>query len=117
MTSILVIKLGALGDILLAEGALRDIRAAHRDAHIAVLTRRAFLPLLSRCPWVDAVVADDNAPRWRLDRMWALRRRLRAGGFERIYDLQNSRRSRFYRRRLLSGIPASAADGDCALPH
>jgi ADP-heptose:LPS heptosyltransferase len=117
MDSILVIKLGALGDILLAEGALRDIRAAHPDARLSVLTRRAFVPLLSRCPWVDEVVADDNSPRWRLDRMAALRRRLRAGGFVRIYDLQNSRRSRFYRCWLLRGTPASAADADSALPH
>ena len=116
MTSILVIKLGALGDILLADGALRDIRAAHPDARIAVLTRRAFVALLSRCPWVDTVIADDNAPRWRLDRLLVLRRRLRAHAFERVYDLQNSRRSRHYRRWLLRGIPASAADADCALP-
>jgi ADP-heptose:LPS heptosyltransferase len=116
MRSILVIKLGALGDILLADGALRDIRAAHSGARIAVLTRRGFARLLSRCPWVDEVIADDNAPRWRLDRMLALGRRLRAGAFTRIYDLQNSRRSRFYRRYLLAGVPASAIGTDCALP-
>jgi ADP-heptose:LPS heptosyltransferase len=116
MTSILVIKLGALGDILLAEGALRDIRVAHPGAHIAVLTRRAFVPLLSRCPWVDRVIADDSAPRWRLDQMWALGRRLAVEGIGRVYDLQNSRRSRFYRRWLLRKVPASAIDRGCALP-
>lgn len=117
MNTILIIKLGALGDILLADGALRDIRVAHPDAYISVLTRRAFVPLLSRCPWVDEVIADDNAPRWRLDRMWALRERLRVADFSRVYDLQNSRRSRFYWRRLLPGTPVSAAAADCTLPH
>lgn len=117
MKAILVIKLGALGDILLVDGALRDIRLAHPDACISVLTRRPFVPLLARCPWVDKVLADDNAPRWRLDRMWRLGRMLRAQCFDRIYDLQNSRRSRFYRRRLLPGTPASAADTQCAFPH
>jgi ADP-heptose:LPS heptosyltransferase len=116
MQSVLVIKLGALGDILLAEGALRDIREAHAGAKIALLTRRAFVPLLSRCPWVDTVIADDNPPRWRFGRLLALRRVLHGHGFERIYDLQNSRRSRFYRRWLLRGMPASAADPGCTLP-
>lgn len=98
---VLVIKLGALGDILLAEGALRDIRAHHAGAHIAVLTRWPFSALLARCPWVDEVLADDHHPRWRLDAMWRLRNTLRAGRFDIAYDLQNSRRSKFYLRNLL----------------
>ena len=100
MEHVLVVKLGALGDLVLADGALRDLRERHRDAHITLLTRRAFAPLMQRCPWVDAVLADENAPRWRLDRMLALRRRLHAGAFDAAYDLQNSRRSRFYRQWL-----------------
>lgn len=98
--NVLVIKLGALGDIVFADGALRDIRAQHPNARITLLTRRGFVPLMRRCPWVDEVIADDNAPRWRLDRMLALRRQLAAAGFTRVYDLQNSRRTRFYRRWL-----------------
>lgn len=97
---VLVIKLGALGDLVFADGALRDIREHHPHAHITLLTRRSFVALMRRCPWVDAVIEDDNAPRWRLDRMLALRAALAAGGFERIHDLQNSRRTRFYRRWL-----------------
>ncbi len=102
-TRILVVKLGAFGDIVLADGALRDIREHHRDAHITLLTRKGFAPLLQRCPWVDTVQVDDNAPRWRIDRMLALCRLLRAGAFDAAYDLQDSRRSRFYRRWLSAG--------------
>ena len=98
--NVLVIKLGALGDIVFADGALRDIRARHPDANITLLTRRGFAALMQRCPWVDTVIADDNAPRWRLDRMLALRERLATGSFAHVYDLQNSRRTRFYRRWL-----------------
>lgn len=98
--NVLVIKLGALGDIVFADGALRDIRARHPGARITLLTRRGFAALMGRCPWVDTVIADDNAPRWRLDRMLALRRRLAADGFRHVYDLQNSRRTRFYRQWL-----------------
>jgi ADP-heptose:LPS heptosyltransferase len=97
---VLVIKLGALGDLVFADGALRDIREHHPQAQITLLTRRSFAALMRRCPWVDAVITDDNAPRWRLDRMVALRRLLDTGGYELVYDLQNSRRTRFYRRWL-----------------
>ena len=97
---ILVIKLGAMGDIILADGAMQDLRAQHAQAHISVLTRAPFVPLLRRCPWIDDIIVDANAPRWRLDAMLVLRRQLRGGSFERVYDLQNSRRTAFYRRWL-----------------
>lgn len=97
---VLVIKLGALGDLVFADGALRDIREHHPQAHITLLTRRGYAALMRRSPWIDAIIEDDNAPRWRLDRMRALRAALVSGGFDRIYDLQNSRRTRFYRRWL-----------------
>lgn len=115
---VLVTKLGALGDILLAEGALRDIRENHKGAHISVLTRRPFARLLARCPWIDEVVADDNHPRWRLDAMWRLRARLLKVDFDIAYDLQNSRRSAFYLHMLLGNrIPWSGAHPKSHLPH
>jgi ADP-heptose:LPS heptosyltransferase len=114
--SILVVKLGALGDVLLAEGALRDIRGHHPGAKLSLLTRRGFAPLLARCPWVDQVLVDENRPRWRLDAMWRLARMLRGAGFERAYDLQNSRRSRFYLGRLWRGCWSGDGPG-CPLPH
>ena len=115
---ILIVKLGALGDLLLAEGALRDVRTHHPDAHIAILTRRPFASLLARCPWVDEVLVDDNHPRWRLDAMWHLRRRLREGCFALAYDLQNSRRSVFYLRTLLGNqVPWSGHGPGCPLPQ
>lgn len=115
---ILIVKLGALGDILLAEGALRDLRTHHPHAHIAILTRRPFASLLARCPWVDEVLIDDNHPRWRLDAMWRLRKRLHEGRFDIAYDLQNSRRSAFYLRTLLGNqVPWSGHSRGCALPH
>ena len=104
MATVLVVKLGALGDLLLADGALRDIRAHHPGDRIVLLTRRPFAALMARCPWVDSVIADHHAPRWRLDRMAALARELRALGATRAYDLQNSGRSAWYRRWLLPRV-------------
>ncbi len=97
---VLVIKLGAFGDIVLADGALCDLREHHADAELHVLTRRAFAPLLARCPWVDAVHIDDNAARWRLPAMLRWRRAFLSADYACVYDLQNSRRTQFYRKWL-----------------
>lgn len=115
--AILAIKLGALGDVLLAVGALADIRAAHGPP-LVVLTRSPYRVLLERCPWVDATLTDPALPRWRLDGWWRLGRELRRWRFRRVYDLQNSRRSRSYCRFLLPRVPRSAlpAKGRLASP-
>ncbi|MEQ8968489.1 MAG: glycosyltransferase family 9 protein [Azospirillaceae bacterium] len=114
---VLVIKLGAFGDVLLADGALRDIRAAHPGAEIAVLTTPAYRRILEACPHVDRVLVDPRAPRWRLDRMAALRRRLRAFAPGMVYDLQNNARTAFYHRWMLRGTPWSGTAPGCSHPH
>src|SRR5689334_5948713 len=117
MADILIIKLGALGDVFQAEGALRDIRAHHPDARITVLTAPPYRALLERCPWVDRVWIDPRAPRWRADRMLALRRQLRGGHFDMVYDLQNAGRTAFYYRWFLYGTPWSGTAPGCSHPH
>lgn len=114
---ILVIKHGAFGDVIQAEGALRDIRRNHPDAFIAILTMRPYRALLERCPHVDEVMVDERAPRWRLDRMMALRQRLRAAGFDMVYDLQNSPRTSFYFRWMLKDCRWSGTAKGCSHPH
>ena len=104
MRHVLVIKLGALGDVLLAQGALADLRRFHAGARITLLTRRAYAGLMAGCPWIDAIAVDPHPPRWRLDRWWRLRGMLRGLAAEAVYDLQDSSRSRIY-RRWFAGIP------------
>ncbi|PKQ02771.1 MAG: hypothetical protein CVT73_17335 [Alphaproteobacteria bacterium HGW-Alphaproteobacteria-12] len=114
---ILVIKHGAFGDVVQAEGALRDIRKNHPGAHIAVLTGPAYRALLERAPSVDEVMVDARAPRWRIDLLWALRKRLRAGRFDMVYDLQNSSRTAFYFRWMLHECRWSGTAPGCSHPH
>ena len=97
---ILVIKLGALGDVILALDAFRAIRQRHAGAHITLLTRKPFVALTGKMPWFDAVWTDP-APKFLQVRKWlAFRRRLRGGQFSRVYDLQCNDRSGFYFRLL-----------------
>jgi ADP-heptose:LPS heptosyltransferase len=114
---IMIIKLGSLGDMVLAEGALRDIRAHHAGDRITILTTTAYRRLMERCPWVDRVWVDPRAPRWRVDRLWRLRRALHAGHFDMVYDLQNSPRTEFYFRHLFPRVPWSGTAAGCSHPH
>ena len=111
---ILVIKLGALGDFVLAFGPFAAIRAQHPEAEITLLTTAPFAELARASPWFDRVVADTRPAIWRLPALVRLRRALR--GFDRVYDLQTSSRSGWYFR--LAGRPdwSGIAPG-CSLPH
>ena len=112
---ILVIKHGALGDLVQAMGPLQAIRRHHPRAHVTLLTTPPFRDFLAACPWVDAVWTDTRPPLWNLPAILALARRLRAGRFARVYDLQTSSRSSRYLalfgrpRPEWSGIAAGAS--------
>ncbi len=47
---ILVIKLSALGDFVLALAAMKKIRQVHKRAHITLLTTPPFESLAKACP-------------------------------------------------------------------
>ncbi|MDE2514624.1 MAG: glycosyltransferase family 9 protein [Rhodospirillales bacterium] len=94
---VLVLKLGALGNIILARDAFATIRAHHADAEITLLTMPAFAGWLGHAPWFDRILIDPRAPWWRLGAQARLIRTLRAAGFARVYDLQTSGRSGRYR--------------------
>ena len=100
MAEVLVIKLSALGDLVQADGAMRDIRAHHHGDRITVMTTPSYRKFMEKCPWVDKVLIDPRAPRYNLLQMARLRREFRAAKFDRVYDLQQVGRTRFYYRRL-----------------
>jgi ADP-heptose:LPS heptosyltransferase len=100
---ILVIKLGALGDVVQALGPMAAIRQHHPGAHIVALTTAPFVPLLAASPYVDETWTDTRPRFWQIGAWLALRQRLRAGRFDRVYDLQTSGRSSFYFRLMGPG--------------
>ena len=114
---ILVIKLGALGDVVLALGPMAAIRRHHPDAHITVLTTAPYVELLSRSPYVDEVWTDARPRFWQIGALRRLRRRLRDAGFARVYDLQTSDRSTFYFHLLGVGPEWSGIAPGCSHPH
>jgi ADP-heptose:LPS heptosyltransferase len=102
---ILVIKLGALGDFVLAMGPAASIRAHHPHAEITLLTAPAFADLAKAAPYFDRVWLDDR-PGWaRPWALWRLRRKISRAGFTRVYDLQTSDRSGLYFHLLWPSRP------------
>ncbi|MEQ1593152.1 MAG: glycosyltransferase family 9 protein [Thiobacillaceae bacterium] len=95
---ILVIKHGAFGDIVQADGVLRDIRAFHPDANITLLTTPPFRKLMNRCPHIDQVLTDPRAPIWKIGEWIRLARTFSLAHYTKIYDLQNSERTTLYRK-------------------
>ena len=108
---ILVIKLGALGDFVLAFRPFAAIRAHHPGAEITLLTTAPFAALAERAPWFDRVEPDPRPAWWDLAGLRRLRRSIR--GFDFVYDLQTSgRSSRYFQladRPCWSGIARGAS--------
>lgn len=113
---ILVVKLSALGDFVLALAAMRRIREAHPKARITLLTTPPYRALAEACPYFNAVETDGRPAG--LGGWLALRRRLRAADYDRVYDLQTSAQSNRIFQALRPGAPAwSGIALGCSLPH
>ena len=101
MSNILIIKHGSLGDLIQANGAMKDIKNSFKNSKVLLLTSRPYLELMSECPYIDGVILDKRLPRWNLLYLLDLRRLLIKYQFSHIFDLQNSSRTKFYKKYLL----------------
>jgi ADP-heptose:LPS heptosyltransferase len=111
---ILVIKLGAFGDFVLAFAAFAAIRKHHPDDKITLLTTPPFAGLAARAPWFDALLLDTRPSWWQVGGLYRLSRQLRR--YDLVYDLQTSERSSYY-FRLAGRPPWSGIAAGCSLPH
>jgi len=96
MKHILVIKLGALGDIFAATSAFEAIRTYHPNDQITFLTTRPFEALAQQFGYFDDIWLDDRLKMTKLKGLWNLRHQLRNRSFDRVYDLQMVDRTNFY---------------------
>ena len=98
---ILVIKLSALGDFILALGAMEAIRRHHKGAHITLLTTRPFLDLAQRSGYFNDIIIDSRPKFYEVHLWYFLFKKLNDGGFTRVYDLQLNQRTSVYYRLLM----------------
>jgi len=102
MSNILIIKLGSLGDVVQISGALRDIREHHKNEKITILTTSKYLNLFKNCPYVDHCLEDERLPRYNIFYLLRLKKNINSLNFNKVYDLQNSNRTNFYRKFLFN---------------
>ncbi|WKB54322.1 glycosyltransferase family 9 protein [Eleftheria terrae] len=110
---ILIIRLSAIGDVVMASGLLPALRQLHPQAHIAWLVEPAAAPLLAHNPRLDEVIVWQRgawqalwrekryAELWR--RLREFRRELRTRRFDLVLDTQGLLKSGLW--SWLSGAP------------
>ncbi len=113
---VLVIKLGALGDFVLALAAMKKIREAHPKAKITLLTTPPFEALAKLAPYFNTVETDGRPGDFG-DTM-ALIGRLRKARYDRVYDLQTNSRTNWYFQLLRPFAPQwNGVAFGCSLPQ
>ena len=100
MSNILIIKHGSLGDIAQASGAIQDISENHKNDHIFLLTTKPYFDLFKKNPFIHEVILDKRLPKYNLIYLYFLMRELKKYNFSKVFDLQNSSRTNFYKNIL-----------------
>ena len=109
MSNILIIKHGSLGDLIQANGAIKDIKEFYENRKVLLLTSAPYSIFMSECPYIDGVIIDKKLPRWNLFFLYNLKKLLSKYNFSKVFDLQNSRRTRFYRNFILKNLDWSSS--------
>ena len=100
MSNILIIKHGSLGDIAQASGAIQDIFENHKEDQLYLLTTKPYFELFKKNPFIHEVILDKRLSRFNLIYLYSLMRKLKKLNLIKVFDLQNSSRTKFYKSVL-----------------
>ena len=104
MSNILIIKHGSLGDIAQACGAIQDISENHPDDQIHLLTTKPYYDLFKKNPNISNVILDKRLSRLNLIYLYSLMKEIKKHSFSKVFDLQNSSRTSFYKKILFPKV-------------
>ena len=110
MSNILIIKHGSLGDLIQANGAIKDIKNFYQNRKVFLLTSQPYAIFMSECPYIDGVIIDKRLPRWNLFYLNNLKKNLSKYNFAKVFDLQNSGRTKFYKRFIIKNVEWSSSE-------
>ena len=110
MSNILIIKHGSLGDLIQANGAIKDIKNFYHNRKVFLLTAQPYAIFMSECPYIDGVIIDKRLPRWNLFYLNNLKKILSKYNFTKVFDLQNSSRTKFYKRFIIKNVEWSSSE-------
>jgi lipopolysaccharide heptosyltransferase II len=92
--NLLVIKMSAIGDVILATPSLKAIRAGFPNAGIKVLVGVQAREALEHCPYInDKIVCDFKGSHSGLRGFWRLAKEVQKQSFDIVIDLQNNNKS------------------------
>ena len=118
MSNILIIKHGSLGDIAQASGAIQDISEHHKNDQIHLLTTKAYFNLFEKNPFINGVILDKRLSKFNLIYLYSLVKKLKKLNFQKVYDLQNSSRTKFYKNILFPNSNITKwSSSETALPN
>ena len=66
MSNILIIKHGSLGDLVQANGAMKDIKQSFPNDKVFLLTTPPYANFMSYCPYINGVLIDKRLSRWNI---------------------------------------------------
>jgi lipopolysaccharide heptosyltransferase II len=88
---ILVMKLGAVGDLILVVPSLRMLKERYPDASITLLVDRKLAPIVATCPYLDDMILVDRKKLSNFFYLLKTARRIRREGFDTSVDLHNNK--------------------------
>lgn len=101
---ILIIKLGALGDILRSLYAIYAVRKRFPNARIDLLTRKSFVGFCQTIPWFDQVHTAGYYKPWQLMNWYNFTKRMRSEKYDLVIDIQGKLRTDFYHLLMGSSV-------------
>ncbi len=96
MKKILIIKHGALGDLIQTTGVFKSIREAHNEDNITLLVDKKFDFFIKHAPFFDQIFYDTRSSFFRIDIWIKIIKKLSKEKFDIVYDLQSSDRTSIY---------------------
>ncbi len=102
MEKILVIKHGALGDLVLELGTFGAVKRENREAQMWIVTTKGMVPLVRATGVFSGYIVDNRGG---MKETLTVLRSIAGGGFSKIYNFQASQRVRMYRFMLRRMLP------------
>jgi ADP-heptose:LPS heptosyltransferase len=103
MNRVLVIKLSALGDFIIATSGFQAVHNYHKTAHITLLTTKLYEDFAQSMGVFDEIWVDERPKITQPLKLLNFRQKLRQANFDRIYDFQGVDRTALYHRLLGPG--------------
>ena len=94
--NILIIKHGALGDLIQITSSLKSIRQKYPDSKITLLTDVKFKFFSDRIIFVDEIIYENRPSFFRIDKWLTIILKIIKRRFNIVFDLQNSDRTSVY---------------------